>query len=61
MKALLDEVDRLGAKVTWISLANGWKCVVSGVELPPHTGQGRTCEEALAEVLRLARVLGVQP
>jgi hypothetical protein len=36
MKELLDEVDRFGGKVTWIAMASGWKCVLLGVELPPH-------------------------
>jgi hypothetical protein len=59
MKELLDEVDRFGGKVTWIAIASGWKCVLSGVELPPHSGHGRTGAEALAEVVRFARTLGV--
>jgi hypothetical protein len=53
---LLEEVDRRKAKVTWIPLSGGgWKAVVSGIELPPHFGHGRTGTEALAEVLRMAR------
>lgn len=59
VKTLLDELDRLQAKATFIALAHGgWKCVVSGIELPPHQGHGRTGYEALAEVLRLAKALG---
>lgn len=57
---LLGIVDRMNAKVTWIALKNtGWKCFVSGVELPPHMGLGTTPVEALAEVLRMAKAFGV--
>ena len=56
---LLGIVDRMGAKVTWIETHHiGWKCIVTGIELPPHMGIGRTPIEALAEVLRMAAHLG---
>ncbi len=61
LAVLLGVVDRIGAKVTWIeSKRLGWKCFVSGIELPPHMGRGRTPVEALAEVLRLAAQIGAE-
>lgn len=57
---LLGIVDRLEAKVTWIETKHlGWKCIVTGIELPPHMGLGRTPADALAEVLRLASSIEV--
>ena len=52
---LFELVDRMGAEVVWLSLSRGgWKCIVTGVELPPHTGTGSTPLRALAEVLVFA-------
>ena len=61
LSVLLGIVDRMNAKVTWIALKNqpGWKCFVSGIELPSHMGLGGTPLEALADVLRLAKALSV--
>ncbi len=61
LSVLLGIVDRMGAKVTWSALAaGGWKCFVSGIEMPPHMGIGTTPLEALADVLRLAKAIGVE-
>jgi hypothetical protein len=63
LRDLYAEADRAAgsepAKVTFIALsAGGWKAVVSGIELPPHIGQGRTAVDAFAEVMRFARRIG---
>lgn len=56
---LLSRVDRLGAKVAWIELqARRWKCIVTGIEMPPHQGIGTTPLRALSEVLIMAGRLG---
>ncbi len=61
LSVLLSIVDRMGAKVTWLPLkGSGWKCCVSGIEMPPHMGIGNTPVEALADVLRLAKALGCE-
>ena len=58
-RILLDIVDRLGAKVTWIALTGGrWKCVVSGIALPPHQGIGTSPLRALSDVLVMAGTMG---
>jgi hypothetical protein len=59
---LLAIIDELGAKVTWLALSCGqWKCIVTGIALPPHQGIGSTPLRALEEVLRMAERLGYWP
>ena len=59
--AALAEVDAMGAKLTVVDLAPGWRAVLGGVGLPPHHGHGATPLEAIQDALRFARAMGVRP
>lgn len=55
---LLAEVDAIKGKATFVARGAGWRCVLTGLGLPPHYGEGRTPADALDEALRFARALG---
>lgn len=54
------EAGKLGAQVAITRpLGGAYRCVLSGVGLPPHHAEGATVLEALDEALRFARKIGV--